>query len=208
VTDDKNVYFIRPVGQRGPIKIGCSVRPATRLRDIEIWSPVLLEIIATAPGGHPHELALHDKFAADHLHGEWFAASTDLERVIDYVKRTGALPPLSIARGGDAERKRVDGGVRKPRRGNATQEKIRLTKMVQEAEKHAYGYGWHDAPRPPEITKIIVSYQGWATPAPSEAEQARLTKYADKLHSLPRQSLCWNAFLEYVEKRNRQHRAA
>lgn len=48
----KSIYFIRPVGQRGPIKIGCSYLPLDRLRGLCQWSPLPLEVVATCDGQH------------------------------------------------------------------------------------------------------------------------------------------------------------
>lgn len=90
----KCVYFFRPVGQIGPIKIGCSTTPEHRLEQYAAWSPLMLELIATAPGSHADEHALHGKFRKYHLHGEWFGASKDLLALIDHVQATGELPEL------------------------------------------------------------------------------------------------------------------
>ena len=69
---NQRIYFMRPVGQVGPIKIGCSRWPDHRLRDISNWSPLPLELIATGPGNFKLERALHDKFADSRSHKEWF----------------------------------------------------------------------------------------------------------------------------------------
>lgn len=34
-----HVYFIKPIGMDGPIKIGCSDKPARRLITLAAWSP-------------------------------------------------------------------------------------------------------------------------------------------------------------------------
>src|SRR3546814_4084305 len=47
----KRVYFIRPIGQAGPVKIGCSVGPNKRRHELETWSPVPLEIVDEIDGG-------------------------------------------------------------------------------------------------------------------------------------------------------------
>lgn len=79
------VYFLRPVGQDGPVKIGCSSAPANRLETFAAWSPVTLEIAASAPGGYAEEQRLHNAFAAQHSHGEWFHASPDLTLLVERV---------------------------------------------------------------------------------------------------------------------------
>lgn len=91
---EKRIYFLRPVGQVGPIKIGCSVMPEKRLETYLPWSPIELELIVTAEGGHQQERQLHGVFGKDWMHHEWFAASKELLALIDYVLDTGALPEL------------------------------------------------------------------------------------------------------------------
>lgn len=90
----KLVYFLRPVGQLGPIKIGCSKLPALRLETLTTWSPVRLELICSVPGSHKDEHTLHGMFARHHVHGEWFGASKELLALIDYCEAHGELPAL------------------------------------------------------------------------------------------------------------------
>lgn len=90
----KQIYFLRPVGQDGPIKIGCSISPIRRLTAIQIWSPVKLEIAAVTSGGHEYERQLHARFARQRLHGEWFAPCPDLTNLIRSIANGGELPSL------------------------------------------------------------------------------------------------------------------
>jgi len=76
------VYFLRPVGADGPVKIGHSQRPLVRLQTFASWSPVELELAATTPGPRTLEARFHAMFWDDHLHGEWFAASPRLTSLI------------------------------------------------------------------------------------------------------------------------------
>lgn len=76
------VYFIRPVGAEGPVKIGYSRLPPKRLAEISTWAPVPLEIAATVPGGANLERNLHNCFADQHSHREWFHASPRLSGLI------------------------------------------------------------------------------------------------------------------------------
>src|SRR3546814_12248774 len=57
----KRVYFIRPIGQAGPVKIGCSVGPNKRRHELEKWTPVPLEIVAEIDGGFDIERRYHAK---------------------------------------------------------------------------------------------------------------------------------------------------
>lgn len=90
----KRVYFLRPVGQLGPIKIGCSKLPPLRLETLTTWSPVRLELICSVPGTHKDERTLHGMFAQHHVHGEWFGASKELLALIAHCEAHGQLPEL------------------------------------------------------------------------------------------------------------------
>ena len=54
------VYFVRPVGMRGPIKIGCSKLPENRIKSLMVWSPFELEIAVAIPGNFKLEKAIHE----------------------------------------------------------------------------------------------------------------------------------------------------
>jgi hypothetical protein len=81
------IYFMRPIGGDGRIKIGCSYKPARRLIAISVHSPYELEIIGVGKGAIPDEHLLHDYFAADRLHREWFRSSPELLTVIEMMGR-------------------------------------------------------------------------------------------------------------------------
>lgn len=74
-------YFVQPVGG-GPIKIGSSVCPESRLDGMRGNSPVELAIIGVCEGGEKLERELHRRFAHLRLHCEWFAPGPDLVRFI------------------------------------------------------------------------------------------------------------------------------
>lgn len=83
--DERYVYFIRPVGAAGPIKIGCSWNPETRLQALMSWSPVDLEIVARVDGDFDLERRIHGMFAAHHRRQEWFEATPELLALIDGI---------------------------------------------------------------------------------------------------------------------------
>lgn len=85
------VYFIKPVGWEGPIKIGHSHIPFERLNVHMNWSPVKLEILTWAAGGRHDEQAIHAKFAIARKHCEWFDATPGLLRCIERVKEGKSL---------------------------------------------------------------------------------------------------------------------
>lgn len=91
----KRVYFIKPIGMDGPIKIGCSRSPYKRLDSLELWSPFRLELLTDIAGDGPLERQFHAMFAEDHIHHEWFAWSPRLEWTIQSIKR-GAFNLASL----------------------------------------------------------------------------------------------------------------
>lgn len=87
-----HIYFAKPVGADGPIKIGCSRSPQYRIAKFMAWSPVPLEIIATIAGDFSQEARLHRRFRGDRLHGEWFRPSPDLIALIEDARGANRLP--------------------------------------------------------------------------------------------------------------------
>lgn len=90
------IYFLRPKGEQGPIKIGLSRKPASRLRTYEIWSPAILELAASCHAHMNSEQFLHRHFLGDYLHGEWFEWSEELQQLIDHVAEHETLPDWVI----------------------------------------------------------------------------------------------------------------
>lgn len=88
---DRFVYFIRPVGMDGPVKIGCSIDPGQRIMPLAQWSPFPLEIAAYAPGTFANERFIHSCFAKSHSHHEWFLPSERLTALIQEVSASGKL---------------------------------------------------------------------------------------------------------------------
>lgn len=170
------VYFIKPVGQLGPIKIGFTVRVAHRLHDHEVQSPLLLELICTAPGGPQDERLVHECFADQQMHGEWFAWSKGLQAVIDHVGATGALPEL--------KRPWPRPTLGRNSNGNAcvSRAKANITRRVNDAERMRYR--WPERViRPDEIQHLISSYQGAHKPAPSADQINLLERYIHQLRN-------------------------
>ncbi|MEU8469559.1 GIY-YIG nuclease family protein [Streptomyces sp. NPDC029006] len=65
------VYVIGPAGSH-TAKIGHSVSPPQRLRQIQTMSPLSLAILWTCEGGEPLERRLHAYLRPYRTHGEWF----------------------------------------------------------------------------------------------------------------------------------------
>ncbi len=91
---EKRIYFLRPIGQIGPIKIGCSIDPELRLETYLAWSPIRLELIVACTGGHGEERRIHGMFCDDWMHHEWFSASRRLLDFVQFVQDNGCLPEL------------------------------------------------------------------------------------------------------------------
>lgn len=83
---EKFIYFIRPTGAVGPIKIGCTRFPDYRLDDLCRWSPVPLELITFGVGNFLLERHLHDRFDHCRSHKEWFDPTPELLAAIEMVK--------------------------------------------------------------------------------------------------------------------------
>lgn len=81
-TPPNRIYFIKPVGMPGPVKIGCSADPPKRLLELSTWSPFPLEIVAMADGDFKIERNVHCCFADTHSHREWFHASDRLTAIM------------------------------------------------------------------------------------------------------------------------------
>lgn len=85
----RSVYFARPIGELGPVKIGCATMVEARLKQMLTWSPLPLEIVAQMPGGYTLERRFHIRFQDDRLHSEWFRWSPELQAAIDAVAAGG-----------------------------------------------------------------------------------------------------------------------
>lgn len=83
------IYFVKPKGLKGPIKIGFSYKPTERLSCMQGSSPWPLEIIGTVSGTIHDERFLHRCFPSLHSHGEWFRWSSDLARTVEQVLQAG-----------------------------------------------------------------------------------------------------------------------
>jgi hypothetical protein len=106
------IYFIKPKGMAGPIKIGCSDKPALRLYAQMVASPFPLEIMVSIPGDRNLERNLHECFADCHSHCEWFhpnkrlidgiaalQAGATVSEAFDLNRRTGSIELRGRRRG-------------------------------------------------------------------------------------------------------------
>jgi len=96
-------YFIQ--ADSGPVKIGISLCPESRLRDMQVGCPHRLRLLATVPGDR--EAELHTRFASLRMNGEWFrwdwsirdylAKAPDVEKAtVDPFARVRPQSPVNI----------------------------------------------------------------------------------------------------------------
>lgn len=71
------IYFIR-AGSHGPVKIGYSLDPNRRLRDLQTSSASDLRLLAIMAGERTHKRAIHSQFREYRMKGEWFAPHESL----------------------------------------------------------------------------------------------------------------------------------
>lgn len=65
------IYFIQ-IGSSGPIKIGHSLQPEQRMRQLQTAHPVTLRLLGVMRGTKERERILHTHFDWLRLRGEWF----------------------------------------------------------------------------------------------------------------------------------------
>ncbi|KKN66132.1 hypothetical protein LCGC14_0474220 [marine sediment metagenome] len=73
------LYLIQCGGECGPLKIGWSKDPESRLCELQIANPYELKIIAVNVHVETaDEFKLHLKFVKFHLRGEWFQFNPEI----------------------------------------------------------------------------------------------------------------------------------
>lgn len=80
------VYFIKPKGASGPVKIGLSEYPELRMMANSHWVPFPLELLLKIPGDRFLEARFHRMFLDCHSHLEWFNMTPKLQSVIESIK--------------------------------------------------------------------------------------------------------------------------
>jgi hypothetical protein len=89
-----SVYFIT-CRESKVVKIGSSVSPHDRLREIQIGCATPLTVEGVMPGGAAEERALHRNFADERIRGEWFYITPAIEALI---AANPAPPPVARVR--------------------------------------------------------------------------------------------------------------
>ena len=75
------IYFVEAVGL-DLIKIGYAMDPWKRFHILLSAAPVPLKMLAMKPGGPVEESRLHQQFAAQRSHGEWFRRCPEFDALI------------------------------------------------------------------------------------------------------------------------------
>lgn len=104
--DTFTIYFIRPKGMPGPIKIGLSSKVDQRAEALSVWSPWPLEIIGTVPGTWADEQYLHSCFHDHRSHGEWFKETPELISAVAEVIAAGHVDRAKLHPQTDNPRRR------------------------------------------------------------------------------------------------------
>lgn len=76
-----SVYFIT-CRKTGTVKIGSSLEPHARLKELQTGHPFELKLEAVLPGGTDEEFGFHRRFSDERLKGEWFRVTEMIELII------------------------------------------------------------------------------------------------------------------------------
>lgn len=89
------VYFVGP--RSGPVKIGLAIKPARRLKEIQIGNHVRLDLLALIPGGSDVEARYHRELAKYRLWGEWFDRVPEVMAAVAQAKSLASAPAPNLA---------------------------------------------------------------------------------------------------------------
>lgn len=78
------VYFLRSY-LTGMVKIGTTIRLASRIDSFRTALPGRIEIIGILPGSHDVEAVIHARFAAQRFDREWFV---ETDALLEFIKET------------------------------------------------------------------------------------------------------------------------
>lgn len=95
----RQVYFAQSATGRGPIKIGCSGSPQTRVKNLYPLHAKPFRLLATIPGTYNLERRLHEMLSDYRVAGygpenEWFKPQP-VKRLIREIK-AGRFDPIAI----------------------------------------------------------------------------------------------------------------
>ena len=88
----QHLYFIE-CEVTGVIKIGISINPEKRLRNLQSSSPTKLKLRAVLANKANWEAPLHQKFADHNSHDEWFFPNAEIENFLSILSCIDAKYP-------------------------------------------------------------------------------------------------------------------
>lgn len=171
------IYFVKPAGMEGPIKIGCSSIPLDRVSRLAEWSPVPLEVIGAVAGDYADENYLHSCFADIHSHHEWFHPTPELLDIIARIIDLGSVAAV-------ADQISPKGSIR-PRRNGAPNWLHPYTAAEQkmlEVRHEMMRKGLKEWREPDDIAQMMIRWRGDPSrgirgKTPSDEEQHRLAEF-------------------------------
>lgn len=86
-THHRKIYAISVAGDHlANVKFGLSSDPVSRMADLQIGCPVMLELLSFCDGTYPVEQAIHQFLADSWHHGEWFSRNEKVIGVIHAIR--------------------------------------------------------------------------------------------------------------------------
>lgn len=83
----RKIYAISVAGDPlANVKFGFSLDPVSRMADMQVGCPVLLELLAFCDGTYPVEQAIHRYLNDSWHHGEWFSRNEKVAGVIAAIR--------------------------------------------------------------------------------------------------------------------------
>lgn len=189
MTRSAYIYFIKPVGLDGPIKIGCSGIPEDRLVSLAAWSPFPLEVIGKTPGTLKDEGFLHRCFSEYHSHHEWFYFTPALGEIITKILASSIDEVRgSLILGKSIRKPRA----KRPERTESQKLEALFVKRIKATQKRLRIANYHGAwYNPRDVAGIMSrwsgnSYRQIKAIHPTDAEITRLEEYlsAPEIHSI------------------------
>jgi hypothetical protein len=89
------VYFVQ-ANQNGPVKIGTAEDVIGRLRELQTAHYMVLRLLREIDGDYRLERALHRRFTAQHIRGEWFAFHPDMLTIMPVDVEIAATVPVDL----------------------------------------------------------------------------------------------------------------
>lgn len=135
MNDNQTGRWVYLVGaqQARPVKIGVAKSVETRIAELQIGSPLPLQLIWKTRGGRTLERALHERFAQYRIHGEWFDFGHENPAAVV------ASAAVSLGYVTHAERGQHPSSAEAPRTGFITGRKTLINHLIDAADSTGRG---------------------------------------------------------------------